>query len=564
VVGSRDELQRQLIRLFDARVSTTSASLYVGMRWRDRDAVYATLKPSKLDLPPNYLFADYKATLSAFIGEYVVVDKKQDSSVVAEMPEDDGTPTFAGELTKFCEANSRLVPSHVAILYELNARGIMINKQRRRTIYGMSVDILQKNTLSSDRTVVEILTVCFHSLFMFLPGTVLLTVALYAQEVYSRTTVTRTPLLWQNFFALDEPGFSFWFLSFFSPDGPQIMGSVRMTVLELVTFGILTSVHMILHYVDGGVWFISNKIYGFVLFLHTLGLLLHLSLTLTWCLLAAVLDPNRFLPAGTAIVVAIVVVSTTRTQLTATANKLRKALSQGFELRLQTMLHRALEINTQQRLSRQQAEVKSLGLSANLNSIIRLDDGEEKAGEARVAAVAGAQGAEKAKAAEKLLPADVFNLIASKDGGSDTALDVEEFQELFEKLDLDISRARREQLFAYMDMSGDGFISQKEFEDGWTFLVDMLVEEAVDSAGVSPGQIAIAVAGLVLWLFFVFGFIFLAVQSWFTSGSFAAAIQSMFIGVTGFLTQRFRGKPRAENPEDFDGLVKGFVKDFAR
>jgi hypothetical protein len=105
-------------------------------------------------------------------------------------------------------------------------------------------------------------------------------------------------------------------------------------------------------------------------------------------------------------------------------------------------------------------------------------------------------------------------------------------------------------------------ISQREFEDGWDFLVTLLVEESIDSAGVSPGQITLAITSLIVWLAFVFAFIFLAIGAWFTSGPFESAVQSMFVGVTGFLSQRLRGKSVAEKNEDeLESLVRKFVSE---
>ena len=470
-----------------------------------------------------------------------------------------------------------------------------------------------------------------------------------AQEVFAHTTATRMPLMWQHYFAIQEPERSFFTGAFFSAHGPQLAAAVRVEVFELCVFGAATLLHMVIHYMDSRAVLprLFQRLYGVIFWVHTMALLLHVSLTASWCLLAAVLDPTHFLPTGTAIVVAIIVVSTTRRQLGAAAGRLRLALTHGFEQRLQKVLHRALELGLAAQLKAQKAEVLEIGLSANQ---LLLPDGGSllNDGAAGLLTPRQAQGAEKDRksatteaalkgtgdaqgeaarrdTAQKLLPSDVFNMLAkgskSSKSGLETALDVAEFEALFDKLDLDISRARREQLFAYMDMSGapcrrapararargmdaccargslarapprgaarvarracaasgrgrtsrsfprasrlatgDGRISQKEFEDGWDFLVTLLVEEAVDSAGVSPGQITLSIAGLIVWLLFLFAFIFLAIQGWFRAGSFESAIQSMFIGVTGFLTQRLRSRTKAERSDE--GEFRQYVKNF--
>lgn len=622
--------------------------------------IVSSLKPSKADLTPNYLFDDYKRTLASFINEYLVVDRNPASQVLAETAERDGSRTFADELTRFCKANARREPSNVAVLYELANRGITITKLKKRTVYGLRLDVEMTNKLSSDRTVVEILTVMFHTFLMFTPGMLILAVVLYSQawaalivtaariptavqvltscmplfsrcsldpprifqEIFAVTTATRMPLLWQHFFALQEPGRSFFWNAFFTSHGAQLAFAVRVEIFQLVIFGVATLVYMISQYVDlttqGSAWAVLLRtIYGCIFWLHTMTLLMHISVTATWCLLAAVLDPNEFLPTGTAIVVAIIVVVATRRELGAAAGKLRLALTQGFEKRLQAVLKRAIEAGMAAQLKAQTAEVLEIGLNANQlvlpNGASLLDDGSapkaanaptpkqvDQKTEADLKRTREAVGASaKEEAAEKLMPADVFNLLAEQSKsykrGLESSLDVAEFESLFEKLDLDISRARREQLFAFMDMSGallclqhapcahssfahltrssiprivmpplnagDGRISQKEFEDGWSFLITLLVEEAVDSAGVSPGQITLTITGLVIWLLFLFAFIFLAVQGWFTAGSFESAVQSIFIAVTGFLSQRLRSKSKAELSDDgdFNGMVNGFI-----
>lgn len=55
----------------------------------------------------------------------------------------------------------------------------------------------------------------------------------------------------------------------------------------------------------------------------------------------------------------------------------------------------------------------------------------------------------------KLLPSDVFALLAPATSSLEPAtLSLEDFTKLFERLDLQLSEARKEQLFAYMDITG--------------------------------------------------------------------------------------------------------------
>ena len=189
VVSSREALQRSLIRHFNCRVHASSAVLYVGCRWKYADEaagasasrIVANLRPSRPELSPSMLFDDYKKTIGAFLNEHLVVDRQPTSSVLAERPERDGSRTFGAELSAFCAAHERREPSNVAVLYELANRGITITKLRKRTVYGLRLDEAATNMLSSDRTVVEVLTVLFHFVLMFMPGLLILCVALFSQ-----------------------------------------------------------------------------------------------------------------------------------------------------------------------------------------------------------------------------------------------------------------------------------------------------------------------------------------------------------------------------------------------
>ena len=318
-----------------------------------------------------------------------------------------------------------------------------------------------------------------------------------------------------------------------------------MTLLENLLFVCATAVHMLLHYADTAAppirWVrtLFDPFYGALLGVHVLLLLLHVCLNVTWMVLAAILDPTNFLPAGTAVVVMVFVVVSTKRELSAAAAKLRKLLSVAFETRLQArpaprraaprratlwgarvpfcVGHASPSAHARERRGaaralgrrtwsqetlrkakaaidseRRDAQMRELGLTRALftgqGAVV---DGEASravdpaaqtavptAGET-VASVSVRRSPSQAahfvgaapppaapappppypppppvvsKAADtdaKLLPSDVFALLAPAASSSEPpTLSMELFTSLFERLDLQLSDARREQLFA--------------------------------------------------------------------------------------------------------------------
>jgi hypothetical protein len=86
-----------------------------------------------------------------------------------------------------------------------------------------------------------------------------------------------------------------------------------------------------------------------------------------------------------------------------------------------------------------------------------------------------------------------------------------------------------------------------------------MIEEAADSLGISDARIAIALVALTLWLLFLFTFIFLAIQGWFSAGSFESTVQSLFICVSGGMTKALRKKTTGESSHSMNELVKSIL-----
>ena len=143
----------------------------------------------------------------------------------------------------------------------------------------------------------------------------------------------------------------------------------------------------------------------------------------------------------------------------------------------------------------------------------------------------------------ELTPEDIFD---SMNADGDDALNMTEFSDMFEKLELGITKQQQDRLFAYCDMDCSGTISREEFADGWEYIVEEMVQETLDQMGLGTSQIIIIVASTVLLLFMWFVFIFMIIGVWNETGGFAATIQSLIVAGSGAVSTSVRSKSEAE------------------
>jgi len=583
-------------------VVVTREVKYEGLRWKHSSpeehaaakerlaaAPERKLAPTPADLPAAKAFADQRATVQAFMRAFVDVvpaaqrTGKSVPTVLAVAVDKPDQLTFRRELEDFCRVHDRAVPTNLAVLYEITQNEVTVRKSQARIVFGVRLRDDGRVRVSPGRILVEFLTTTVHFFVLFMPSLLPFLAVMYSQEVYAQTTATRDPLVWKDFLA------PYWLSAVLLGSGPQVVSTLRAVTAELIVYTTVMLAYVVVYYLDlhlvvedSRLARMASGLLATVLRLHVAFILFLSALVLTWCLLAAILNPQRFLPVGVAIIVTAAVVIATRRQMLGAARKLRQALVSSFEARLQTALKVAVDMTLDDRKRKKEREVRKLGIGAAAGTNLLSLDAEPEVAAGDVATgdrppqAAPAPGADKEdpkasaarraadKAADKaaLEPADVYAIIAGPEN-ADSGINMEEFEGLFEKLDLGLSHARREQLFAYMDISGNGKIDQKEFTEGWEFLTKLLVDEAVDQAGVSEGQITVIVVGLLLWLAFLFAFIFVALQGWFAYGGFESAVQSMMISTAGFATMRMRRRSPAEDPDEFDRLVKGSTSQMA-
>jgi len=119
---------------------------------------------------------------------------------------------------------------------------------------------------------------------------------------------------------------------------------------------------------------------------------------------------------------------------------------------------------------------------------------------------------------------------------------------------INIPASKREQLFAYMDASGDGWISEKEFRAGWSKMTIDFVKAMAAEEGLSSRQILIVVMYTLTILCLVLTFIMLTLSSWNTTSTFQSTVQSGLVGSLGKATTALRTRARAET-EDLSNLI---------
>ena len=172
----------------------------------------------------------------------------------------------------------------------------------------------------------------------------------------------------------------------------------------------------------------------------------------------------------------------------------------------------------------------------------------------------------------------------------DDVMSMEEFQRLFELLELDLKEEQKEQLFAYdgtrlgrgasrartapsqltsrscryhryCDIDCSGKIDEKEFADGWEKMVQIFLENSASGLGLSRLQIALAVGWAVLCLVLLVAFILITLSAWRNEGGFEVVVQSLLVSGTGKAVAAMRRRSKAEDKDSVGSLVEGIMSE---
>jgi len=459
--------------------------------------------------------------------------------------------------------------------------GLSLMDVREQVIVGLKfLDFTagEKGRTNAKFYALEALAVFMHVAALLLLPAIVLALAMQVQYMYAETMATDDALTWIDL--------TRWPLEL---DGEVIL-IVRVTALFCVIFMGLASLRIIAHYAapDSGVIRLAiQKSFAVILLITVFAIIAYLTTVACWFLLAAILDARRFLPYGVAVATVGLVTIVTWKQLVKTAKEANKRLRATLDNRLQEKLVLAkgrLEQELADQRKRDAVAVSGMdGPSLRRRRNAKNTNGTTKGGgggggdaeggaqEDDAGGAAGGEGGaevaeekatkkeeqkqkEKEKEKGNVSIGEIFDLLNADE---DEGLDYEEFSSLFERLDLKLPRRRREQMFAYCDADSSGTISRDEFESAWEWVKEQMVEEAVESMGISNADIVIAITTLVLGLTLVIIFILVALKAWENASSFDSVIQSLLVASTGGVMQKFRKQRKGENaePEELDGVL---------
>ena len=179
-----------------------------------------------------------------------------------------------------------------------------------------------------------------------------------------------------------------------------------------------------------------------------------LGVFMSWLVLAAALEPTRFLPYGVAVVALFLVGLTVGKQLSTAAETLKLKLRQAFEAMMQSKLRAAMRrmssvmrLKQKERRAMEYAQREGTAVEGSADAESEEDEDDEEA-------PLNADGTEK-----EITPAEVFAMI--NEDGSDT-LSMDEFLHFFKLLELDVSENQLEQLYAFCDVDCSGAITEQE------------------------------------------------------------------------------------------------------
>lgn len=155
-------------------------------------------------------------------------------------------------------------------------------------------------------------------------------------------------------------------------------------------------------------------------------------------------------------------------------------------------------------------------------------------------------------------------IFAILDSNSNNTLTFDEFNNLFDMIEMCIPLDEQQRMFQFADVDGNGTIALDEFQAAWTYLKDGVVVTLLKRLGLDDGDILWNVATL-LGFFLICIPLFLAMISlWDNTTSFVSVIHSLFIGATGILANGKKAKAEAKDgevngmDESIDSMLKGF------
>ena len=152
----------------------------------------------------------------------------------------------------------------------------------------------------------------------------------------------------------------------------------------------------------------------------------------------------------------------------------------------------------------------------------------------------------------KVTPDDLFTALVEENGNG--VLKMEDFEGMFKMMDLSLTEAQRDRLFAYCDEDCSGEVTEVEFAAGWDRIMHAFLDNAIDAVGVSEWQIVSTVLMVVAMIGLLITFILFTISAWSTADTFSSVVQTSLVSACGMLGTSLRRKSKAE-AENTEGLV---------
>eukprot|EP00668_Euglena_longa_P003509 GGOE01004104.1.p1 GENE.GGOE01004104.1~~GGOE01004104.1.p1 ORF type:complete len:1386 (-),score=311.97 GGOE01004104.1:594-4751(-) len=329
----------------------------------------------------------------------------------------------------------------------------------------------------------EMVAILLQVVFLLVPPIVVVAYVMNCQDIYARTMATEPALQWAHVLS-------------FRPGGETLLLFQVVFVFEMTVF-VLMFLRMMLSYVACHHIWLLRHLFGVVSIVHWFLLVAAVGGLAGWAVLSSILYPSKLLPYGVAVVVLVTVVAVKWKSLSSAAKKFRTTVATGVHDALHRDLHDARRA---------------------------MQDGSNSS---------------SAETASKVTAADLF---ACLDKNRDGVLTIDELRELFERWPIGLSARQVDQLFAFCDANGNGEVSQEEFQEGWDACMEWIVEQTVESAGLSTAQIVIICLVVAMCLILLFCFIFVAAAAWLNEDNFNSVIQSFLLAGSGKAASLIKSK----------------------
>lgn len=265
------------------------------------------------------------------------------------------------------------------------------------------------------------------------------------------------------------------------------------------------------------------KIFGLVLTLTVWGFCIWVTMAAIWLMFSAILDPEANLVKGVILVMVVTVVSKLASRLFALKSKVMAAVYTRLDKLLHDKVFRFMKENP--------------NVANNVADNADIKDAKD-------------------------IPMD--EIFAMLDENNTNTLTFDEFNNLFDLLEMNIPLDEQQRMYQFADVDGNGTITMDEFEASWSYLKDGVVVTLIKRLGLDDSDILRNVA-ILLGLFLVLIPLFLAmIALWDNNSSFVSVVHSLFIGATGIMANGKKAKAEAKDGEvtgmqdSIDNVLKGF------